>query len=440
MDMKKFFIKNLQNYFQLAENKTTIGVECIAGLTTFLTMSYIIFVNPAILVVAGIDPGAAFVATCLAAALGCFLTGIFANYPMAVAPGMGLNAYFAYTVVKSMGYSWQSALGMVFISGILFFLLTISKVRQQLIKAIPRSLIIGISAGIGLFLAMIGLKNVGIIISDPNTLVKMGNVNSVETLLFILGFCLIIVLNYFRILGAILLGMLAITALSLLFRINHFQGIFSLPPSISSTFFAFDLKNTFHQEGLVVIFAFFLIALFDSTGTLVGVLQNIQFNKDSQKTKRLSNALLADSIATMAGAALGTSTTTPYVESAAGVRAGGRTGLTAIVVAVLFLFALFFSPLAKTIPTYATAPALLYVACLMIENIQQLSWQDATEYVPGIITMIMVPFTFSIADGVGFGLMSYVLIKLLCGKLKDLNVTLFILAMLFFAYFILQGR
>lgn len=433
--MKNYSFQFLDKFFHLRNNETTISIECIAGLTTFLTMAYIIFVNPAILADAGINLGAAFVATCLAAAIGSFLTGILSNYPMAVAPGMGLNAYFTYSVVKGMGFTWQIALGMVFISGILFLLLTVSKLRQTIIAAIPKSLVVGIAAGIGFFIGLIALKNTNIVVSNPDTLVSLGNINTLPVFLFFLGFILIIVLSYYRVIGAIILGILGITLLSLLLGINKFQGIISLPPSLAPTFMALNVSGAILQHGLTVIFAFFLIALFDSTGTIVGVLQGAQFNKDPKRLKKLSNALLADSVATIAGSVLGTSTTTPYVESAAGVKAGGRTGLTAVIVALFFLIALFFSPLAQTIPSYATAPALLYVACLMIQNIADMEWHDITEYVPGIITMIMIPFSFSIADGVGLGIISYILIKLLCGKAKNLNLMLIIMAIIFFIYF-----
>jgi AGZA family xanthine/uracil permease-like MFS transporter len=432
-------LKTFSRYFNLKDHGTDLNTEIIAGFTTFLTMAYIIFVNPTILAAAGMDHGAAFVATCIAAAIGCFLIGIMANYPIGIAPGMGLNAYFAYTVVLSMGFSWQSALGMVFIAGILFFILTVSRIRQTLITSIPKTLVLGISAGIGFFLAVIGLKNAGIIISDPNTLVKLGNMSSVSALLFLLGFFLIISLSYYRIHGAIIISILIITLVSLCLKLTPFYGIVSEPPDISSTFLAMNIHEAFNREGIFIIFAFFLVALFDSTGTLVGLLQETRYNRDPKRLQRLSNALMADSISTMAGAVLGTSTATPYVESAAGIKAGGRTGLTAIVIGSLFLLAIFFAPLAKTIPIYATAPALLFVACLMIENISHLEWTDITEYVPAIIIMIVTPLTFSIANGIGFGFISYVFIKLLIGKYRDLNWLLVIFAIIFLIYFIWQN-
>ena len=426
----------LMRYFQVTENNSTFRTECVAGITTFLTMAYIILVNPAILASTGMNLGAAFIATCLSAALGSFLTGVMANYPIAVAPGMALNVYFAYVIVGGLGYSWESCLGAVFISGVLFFLLTVTGVRQWVIRAIPESLTTGICAGIGLFIALIALKTSGIVISQEKTLLTLGHIDSQQGLLFLTGFCLIVALDYLRIPGAMLIGILFVTLVGILLGINHFHGIVSDMPSLSSTWMKLDIGGMWHGQGLMIIFTFFLVALFDSAGTLVGVLSQTPLIDDPARHRRVSRALVADSIATIGGSLLGTSTTSPYIESAAGVRAGGRTGLTAVVVALLFLGALFFSPLAATIPDYATGPALLFVASLMVKNLVRIPWEDFTEAVPGVITFVMIPFTFSIADGIGLGFISYTLIKLFCGKWEALKPTLILLTLLFVGYFI----
>lgn len=426
----------INRFFNLSENNTSLKTELFAGLTTFLTMVYIIFVNPQILSGAGIDSGAAFVATCISAALGCILMGCFANFPIAVAPGMGLNAYFTYTVVLSMGYSWHTALTMVFTSGILFLVLTLTSIRQKIIAAIPNSITIGIAVGIGLFLAIISLHQVGVITNSQETLVKLGAMNSSAVALFFLGFILMIVLSHFNILGSIVISILLITCISLLLGLTHFVGVFSLPPSIRPSLFSLDLHQFWSHKTLTLVFSFFLVALFDGTGTLMGVMQGTGLKQDPQRLNKLSKALFADSLGIIAGALLGTSNTTPYIESAAGVKAGGKTGLTAITVAILFLICLFISPLAKAIPNFATAPALLFVACLMMQNIADMEWENMTDFVPGIITAIMIPYTFSIATGVGFGILSYFLIHLFTGKFEKLNFILCIFSIIFIGYFV----
>lgn len=430
----------LEKQFKLLENNTNIRTECMAGVTTFLTMVFIIVINPVILHSTGMDLGAVFMATCFITTLGCFLMALLANYPVVIAPAMGMNVYFSYVIVQQLGFSWQSALGLIFIAGLLFFLVTITRLRKWVIESIPESLILAITAGLGLFIAVIALNSVGIIISEPGTMISLGKMSSITVLLFSLGFCLIVAFDNFKIPGAIIIGILIITLISFLLKINSFQGVFSMPPSIAPTFMAIDLKETFHQEGLVIIFTFFLISFFDNTGTMVGLLQQTNLKNNPESMKRLSRSLLADSIATMAGALLGTSTTTPYLESATGMRAGGKTGLTAVVVGLLFLCATFLSPLTKTIPVYATAPALLFVACLMIKHIIKIPWRNLTESIPGIITFLMIPFTYSIAYGVGLGIVSYVFIKILCGKWRELNVTIFILALIFSIAFVAFSR
>jgi len=437
--MKNF----LDRFFKIEAHNSTVRTEILAGITTFLTMSYIILVNPVVMSDAGINLGAAFVATCLAAAVGCFLTGILANYPVAVAPSMALNAYFTYDIVQKLGYSWETALGAVFISGVMIIILTVTKFRRWLIESIPQSLNIAIASGIGLFIALVALKMGGIIKPDVYTLLALGQLNtfsisSMKILLFFLGFLIIIILSHHRVPGSIIIGIITISLLGMFLGINHFHGFVSLPPSIHSTLFVLNFKMLFHREGLIIIFTFFLITLFDSTGTLIGLIEQTKITRDANKAARLSNALMSDAIATTAGALLGTSTTSPYLESAAGIKVGGKTGLTAIIVGFCFLIMLFFSPLGESIPTYATGPALLYVSCLMLRHIAYVNWDDLTESIPSIITFMMIPFTFSIADGVGLGFISYVFIKLLTGKIKDLNVMLIILTIAFGFYFMLR--
>jgi len=402
----------LNALFRLAEHGTTVRTEILAGVTTFLTMAYIVFVNPSILQATGMDQGAVFVATCLAAAIGTAIMGFYANYPVALAPGMGLNAYFTYGVVLGMGYMWQAALGAVFLSGILFVILSVLPVREWIINSIPRSLKMSISAGIGLFLAIIGLKNAGIVVDHPATLVTLGDVTAAPALLAAAGFILMVAMNARRIPGAVIIAILAVTAVGIVLGVSPTGGIFSLPPSIAPTFLEMDLAAAF-QIGLIsIVFAFLFVDLFDTAGTLVGLSHRAGMLDERGRLPRLRQALLADSSATLAGAALGTSTTTSYIESAAGINAGGRTGLTAVTVAVLFLLCLFLAPLAGTIPAYATAPALVFVACLMVRGLAEIDWDDVTEVAPAVITAVSMPLTFFIATGIGLGFISYAAIKL----------------------------
>ena len=421
----------LEKLFKLSEHGTNVRTELLAGLTTFLTMAYIIFVNPAMMADAGIDPGAAFVATCLAAAIGSLVMGLWANYPIALAPGMGLNAFFSYTVVGSMGYSWEVALGAVFLSGLMFFLLSIFRIREWIINSIPMALRSAIAAGIGLFLALIALKNAGIVIDHPETLVAMGDLTQPDGLLAAGGFAVIVALAYRKVTGAVMIGILLVTAISLLTGLSQADGVVSAPPSLTPTFMQLDIKGALEVGMLSIIFAFLFVDLFDTSGTLIGVAQRANLVDKDGKMPRLGRALMADSTATMAGAALGTSTTTSYIESAAGTAAGGRTGLTACVVALLFLLSLFFSPLAGAVPAFATAPALLFVAVLMTGGLVQVDWDDLTEAAPGVITAIMMPLTFSIANGIAAGFIVWTAIKLLSGRWRDLNLSLYILAGLF---------
>jgi AGZA family xanthine/uracil permease-like MFS transporter len=429
----------LERIFKLSENKSSVRTEIVAGITTFLTMAYIIFVNPAILEAAKMPFGAVFAATCVAAAIGCFLMAFLANYPIALAPGMGLNAYFAYTVVGKMGYSWQVALGCVFISGVLFFIISVLPIREWIVNAIPKSLKMAIAAGIGLFLALIALKNAGIVVGDKATLVTHGKLTSFPVVMAALGFALIVALEYRRIMGGIIIGILAVTVVAIAAGQQKFEGIFDVPPSIAPVFLQMDLAGAL-QVGLVtVVFAFLFVDLFDNTGTLIALAHRGGFMRPDGTVPRLNRALMSDSAAAMIGAAVGTSTTTSYIESAAGINAGGRTGLTAAVVGLLFILALFVAPLAGSIPAYATAPALLYVACLMTRSLIEVAWDDITEAAPAVITALAMPFTFSIAEGIAFGFISYVGIKFATGRYSDVHPAVGILAVLFVIKYVVIG-
>ncbi|TDO16721.1 MULTISPECIES: NCS2 family permease [Halomonas] len=427
----------IDNQFKLVEHHTDVKTEVIAGITTFLTMAYIIFVNPSILSQAGMDYGAVFIATCLAAAVGCLIMGLWANYPIAQAPGMGLNAFFTYGVVLGMGYTWEAALGAVFFSGLLFFLLSILRIREWIINSIPLSLRLGIAAGIGLFLAMIALKNAGIVVANPATYVTLGDLSKPAALYALLGFFVITALAYLRVTGAVMIGILGVTLLSLILGHNEFGGIMSMPPAIAPTFMALDLAAALDVGMLSVIFAFLFVDLFDTSGTLVGVAHKGGLLDKDGKLPRIGRAMMADSTASMAGALLGTSTTTSYIESTAGIVSGGRTGLTAVVVAVLFLVSLFFAPLAGSIPVYATAGALLYVAVLMAGSLAHANWDDPTDAAPVLIAALAMPLTFSVADGIALSFISYAAIKTLSGRFRDLNPAVIVLALLFAGKFLL---
>ena len=427
----------MESLFKLREHGTTVRTEVVAGLTTFLTMSYIIFVNPDILSSTGMDRDAVFVATCIAAALGSAIMGFVANWPIGMAPGMGLNAFFAFTVVAALGFTWQQALGAVFISGVVFLLLTVTGVRRWLIEGIPHSLRSSIAAGIGLFLGIIALKNAGIVVPNPATLVGLGDLKHTGPLLAILGFFVIAVLDALKVRGSILIGILVVTALSIILGVSEFRGIVSTPPSLAPTFLQLDIMGAMHAGLLHVILVLVLVEVFDATGTLIGVAKRAGLVEEG-KPNNLGRALLADSTAIVAGSLVGTSSTTAYVESASGVQAGGRTGLTAVVVAVLFLAALFFSPLAAAVPTYATAPALLYVAGLMMRELTEIDWEDVTEAAPAALTALTMPFTYSIANGLAFGFVSYVVLKIFTGKWGEVHPATQIVAALFvirFAFF-----
>jgi len=427
----------LERLFKLSEHGTSVRTELIAGVTTFLTMSYIIFVNPDILSTTGMDRNAVFVATCLAAALGSIVMGLVANWPIGMAPGMGLNAFFAFTVVAALGFTWQQALGAVFISGSIFVLLTVTGVRSWLIAGIPHSLRSAIAAGIGLFLAIIALKSAGIVVANKATLVGLGDLKQTGPLLAILGFFIIAVLDALKVRGSILIGILAVTVLSWIFGVSEFHGIVSAPPSIMPTFLQLDIVGALHGGLVHIILVFVLVEVFDATGTLIGIAKRANLIQEG-KPNRLSRALLADSAAIVAGSLMGTSSTTAFVESASGVQAGGRTGLTALTIAALFIAALFFSPLAASVPAYATAPALLYVAGLMMRELTEIEWDDLTEAAPAAITALAMPFTYSIANGLAFGFITYVAVKVFTGRWSMLHPATQIVAALFvvrFAFF-----
>ena len=428
----------LERLFKLSDNKTDFRTEVLAGVTTFLTMCYIIIVNPLILSETGMDHGAVFVATCLAAAIGCLVMGLIANYPIALAPGMGLNAYFTYSVCLGMGVPWQTALAAVFISGFIFLAISFFKIREAIVNAIPMSLKFAIGGGIGLFLALIALKNAGIIVANQATFVGLGDIKQPTVLLTLFGFLLIVILHQFKVRGAIIISILVVTAIATALGFNDFKGVIGGIPSIAPTFMQMDFHGLFKASMVGVIFVFFIVDLFDSTGTLVGVSHRAGLLKDG-KLPRLKKALFADSTAIVAGAALGTSSTTPYIESASGVAAGGRTGLTAVVVALLFIGCLFLAPLAQSVPSFATAPALLFIGVLMIQGITHIDWEDITEAVPAFLTIVFMPFTYSISDGIAMGFISYALIKLFTGKAKTVPYMVWIVAALWVFKFIAFG-
>lgn len=423
----------LEKIFKLSQHNTTVKTEAIAGLTTFLTMAYIIFVNPSILAEAGMDQGAVFVASCIAAAIGCFIMGFVANYPIALAPGMGLNAFFTYGVVLGMGHSWQVALGAVFLSGIIFLLLSIFKVREWIINAIPRTLKLGIATGIGSFLALIALKNAGIIVAHPATFVALGDITEFVPLMSIIGFFLIAAFTARNVPGGVMLAILIMTVAGVVFGDVTYNGIVSAPPSLAPTFMQMDLAAAMEISMLTVVFAFLFVDLFDTSGTLIAVTQRAGLTDKDGNIERLGKALSSDSIATLSGATLGTSTTTSYIESAAGVAAGGRTGLTAVVVGLLFLISIFFAPLAGMIPVYATAGAIFYVAVLMLFNLKDINWEDITEAAPVTVVLLFTPLTFSIAHGITLAFITYTFTKAFCGKIKEISPSVWVLTVLFVA-------
>lgn len=421
----------LERVFKLREHGTTARTEVIAGFTTFLTMVYIVFVNPQILGVAGMDTSAVFVTTCLIAAFGSILMGLFANLPVALAPAMGLNAFFAFVVVQAMGLPWQVGMGAIFWGAVGLLLLTIFRVRYWMIANIPVSLRVGITSGIGLFIGMMGLKNAGVIVANPETLVSIGNLTSHSVLLGVLGFFIIAILASRNIHAAVLVSIIVTTLLGWMMGDVHYNGIVSAPPSVTSVVGHVDLAGSFNLGLAGVIFSFMLVNLFDSSGTLIGVTDKAGLADEKGKFPRMKQALFVDSISSVTGAFVGRSSVTAYIESSSGVSVGGRTGLTAVVVGILFLLVIFLSPLAGMVPPYAAAGALIYVGVLMTSSLARVNWQDLTESVPAFITAVMMPFSFSITEGIALGFISYCVMKIGTGRLRDLSPCVVIVALLF---------
>ena len=428
--------QTLDQIFKLQDNHTTIKKEFLAGFTTFITMAYIIFVNPQIMALSGMDQGAIFVGTCLAAAIACFVMGFFANWPVGLAPGMGLNAFFTYTVVGEMGYSWQVALGAVFLAGVLFFIMSITRLRAWMISSIPLNLRIAMGAGVGLFIGLIGLKNGGIIVGNQATLLSLGEFSQIETLLAAIGFLIISILSVRKVTGAIIIGILTTTLIAYFVGLIEFNGIVSYPPEIAPTFMKLDILGALNLGMLTIIMSFLFVNLFDTTGTLLGVATRANLISNDEHSDELNKALKADSSASIFGTFFGCSPVTSYVESSAGVEAGGRTGLTSIVVGLLFLFAMFLSPLASIIPPYATAGALIYVAILMLSGMEKLNWSSTAELLPALVIIVMIPLTFSIADGIALGFLTYVFLKIFNGEFKDITSGAWFLTLIFISKFI----
>ncbi|KTC84579.1 MULTISPECIES: NCS2 family permease [Legionella] len=426
-------MNNLKSWLS---NHSSFKTEVLAGITSFLTMAYIAFVNPSILHEAGMDQGAVFTATCLVTAFGCALTGFLANTPIGIAPGMALNIYFAYSVVLTMGIDWQHALAMVFISGLLFFLISLTRLRRLLIEAIPHNLQIAILIGISLLIAMIALQSNQLIVSDNHTMIRLGDLSRPQSGLFFLGFLMILVLDYYLVPAAIILGILSVSVLSLLLGLTTWQGLVALPPSMAPSFLKLDFSGLASIPSLKAIFTFFLIAVFDATGTLVGLLNQSVFRDNPHYQQRLSRSLTADAAASTLAGLLGSASTSPYIESAAGIQAGGRTGLTAYVIAIGFVLMLFLFPLAQMIPSYAVGPALLYVACCMMKHLGELKLEDISETAPCMVTIMLIPFTSSIADGIGAGILLYSLLKLFTRQ--TINPLLMTLSFIFVVFFLIR--
>ena len=426
----------LDNFFKTKSHNTDIQTEIVAGITTFITMAYIIFVNPQMMAQTGMDHGAIFVGTCLAAAVACLFMGLFANWPVGLAPGMGLNAFFTYTVVGEMGYAWETALGAVFIAGVLFFIMSITPLRRWMLDSIPLNLRIAMGAGVGLFIGFIGLKNGGIIISDGATFLSLGDFTNSSTLLAGLGFLLIAILSIRKIPGAILIGILTVTLLSIILNLVEFDGIFALPPDVTPVFLELDIFGALDIAMISVIVSFLFVNLFDTAGTLFGVASRANFLDETGNIRNMDKALKADSSSSIFGSFFGCAPVTSYVESSAGIETGGRTGLTAVVVGILFLLATFLSPFAAAVPAYATSGALIYVAILMLSGMEKLNWDDQSELLPALVMVVMIPLTFSIANGIALGFLAYVSIKVFIGKFSNISSGAWFLTLVFVAKFV----
>ena len=424
-------MKALSSFFDLEGHGTTVRTESVAGLTTFLTMAYITVVNPAILADAGMDFGAVFVATCIAAAFGSIAMGLLANYPVALAPGMGQNAFFTFSIVIGMNETWQTALGAVFISGVLFVILSVLPIREWLINAIPQNLKLGMIAGIGLFLGFIALTNAGIVTDHEATLVSLGDIAQFEPAACLAGFVLIAALSARNVKGAVIIGVLLAAAAGWLSGNVEFSGVVATPPSAAPVFLQLDIAAAFELSMVTVVLSLLMVDAFDTAGTLIGVSARAKLLDENGRLPRIKRALLADSSATVVGALAGTSSTTSYLESAAGVVAGGRTGLTAVVCGLLFIACVFFAPLAQSVPAYATASALLYVACLMARGLADVDWRDVTESAPAVVAAVVMPLSFSIAEGIGLGLITYALIKIVSGRAAECSIAAYAVAGVF---------
>lgn len=430
----------LQRLFNLKQQNSSVKTEIIAGITTFFTMVYIVFVNPSILGITGMDSQVVFVTTCLIATVGTIAMGLFSNLPIALAPAMGLNAFFAYVVVVKLGYSWQIGMGAIFWGSIGLFLLTLLQIRYWLMASIPLGLRVGIGAGIGLFIALIGFKNMGLVVANPDTLVTVGNLHSPQLLMGVLGFFIIVAMAAKGRHSGVLVSIVVVTALALLFDEQvHFNGIISMPPSLSPVVGQVDIAGALDSALIGIIFSFMLVNLFDSSGTLIAVTDKAGIADQQGRFPKMKQALLVDSSSAVLGSYLGTSAISTYIESGSGVSVGGRTGLTAVVVGLLFLLTIFFSPLAAIVPAYATAGALVFVGILMASSLIKVQWDDLTEATPAFITAAMMPFTYSITEGIAFGFIAYCVMKLATGRFKEINLPVAVVALLFLIKFIWIG-
>ena len=430
----------LQQFFNLKEKGTSSKTEIIAGITTFFTMVYIVFVNPSVLGDAGMDKQVVFVTTCLIAGFGTIAMGLFSNLPIALAPAMGLNAFFAYVVVGKLGYSWQVGMGTIFWGSVGLLLLTIFQIRYWLMASIPLSLRVGIGAGIGFFIALIGFKNMGLVVANPATLVALGDLHSPQVLLGILGFFIIVVLAARNIYSGVLISIATVTALALYFDESvMFHGVVSMPPALTQVVGQVDIAGALDTALIGIIFSFLLVNLFDSSGTLLGVTDKAGFSDEKGRFPKMKQALYVDSASAVIGSYIGTSAISTYIESGAGVSVGGRTGMTAVVVGLLFLLTIFFSPLAGMVPAYATAGALVYVGILMASSLIKVQWDDLTEATPAFVTAAMMPFTYSITEGIAFGFISYCVMKLGTGRWREVNAPVWVVSLLFLIKFIWIG-
>ena len=427
----------LDQFFKLKENKTSIKKEFVAGFTTFITMAYIIFVNPQIMAQSGMDQGAIFVGTCVAASVACIFMGLYANWPIGLAPGMGLNAFFTYTVVGEMGYSWETALGAVFLAGILFFIISVTNLRRWMIDSIPMNLRVAIGSGVGLFIGFIGLKSGGIILNNDVTYLSLGDFSKYQTILAALGFLIISVLAVRKINGAIIIGVLIVTLISLLIGLVEYNGLLAYPPNIYPTFMKLDILGALDVAMISVIMSFLFVNLFDTTGTLLGVATRANLIDESGNAKNLNKALAVDSSSSIFGTFFGCSPVTSYIESSAGVESGGKTGMVSVVVGLFFILAIFLSPLAAMVPPYATSGALIYVAVLMLSSMEKLNWKSSIDILPALIIIVMIPFTFSIADGIALGFLTYVVLKVATGDIGEISSGAWFLTFIFLSKFIL---